>query len=65
VIQETREMLTDCRGHYRQIADGAGVGLHWLYKFGQGHIESPSAKKLLALHAYLKKNHRYYSKRAA
>lgn len=55
LVQETRAALASARrGRTRSvIADGAGVGRHWLEKFEQGVITNPTIGRLEKLRAYL------------
>ncbi|MFT7565851.1 MAG: transcriptional regulator with XRE-family HTH domain [Pseudoalteromonas distincta] len=44
LIQKARDYLKECseKRALREVAQGCGISIDWVYKFHQGRIESPS-----------------------
>lgn len=44
LVQKARDYLKECSGKrkLREVAEGCGISIDWVYKFHQGRIESPS-----------------------
>ena len=54
LLQQTYELLEKSDKTYREIADGAGVGLQWFCKFKQRRIKSPGVPKGQAVYDFLR-----------
>lgn len=46
-------MLASREESLREIANGAGVGYHWLTKYWQGKFSEPGIFKIQRVHDYL------------
>jgi hypothetical protein len=53
LLEQTRQMLSRETATHQAIADGAGVGYHWLVKFSQGRIPDPRISRIQKLHDFL------------
>lgn len=48
-----RSLLKQRKGHWRKIADAAGVSYSWVCKFAGGEIPNPGYARLQRLHDHL------------
>jgi transcriptional regulator with XRE-family HTH domain len=59
LLNRTNELVSKSRLSQKDIAEGAGVGVHWFKKFAQGQIPSPGVDKVQRVFDFLSKSGRH------